>query len=57
MDTKSGNPSIHCKVKQCQNHCGCEDYCALDKINVNTHEKDPTVCQCVDCESFIAKKE
>lgn len=56
MDTKDANHSIQCKVEQCENHCGSENYCGLDKIDVNTHESNPTVPQCVDCESFVAKK-
>lgn len=56
MDTKSANHSIQCQVRQCQNHCGEESYCGLDAISVNTHEKNPTIPQCVDCESFVAKK-
>ena len=47
------NHSIECSVKQCANHCEDADYCALDKIRVGTHEQNPTVSQCVDCESFI----
>lgn len=52
---KNANHSIECGVVSCQNHCGCENYCALDKIKVGTHETNPKVCECVDCESFIAK--
>ncbi len=47
------NHSIECSVKQCANHCESADYCALEKIRVGTHEQNPTVSQCVDCESFI----
>lgn len=49
------NHSIKCTVTQCKNHCNDEQYCALDCICVGTHEADPTVCQCTDCESFEAK--
>ncbi len=52
-ETKKPNHSISCSVKQCANHAKSCDYCALDKISVGTHEKNPTVCQCTDCESFI----
>ena len=55
MNNNTANPNIKCTVKQCQNHCGYEDYCALNAINVGTHEENPKVCQCVDCESFVAK--
>ena len=50
---KTNNHSIECSVKQCANHSDTADYCALDKIKVGTHEENPTVVQCVDCESFI----
>ena len=46
------NKSIGCTVKQCQYHCGTENYCSLDKINVGTHEANPTEVKCTDCESF-----
>ncbi|MCI8388687.1 MAG: DUF1540 domain-containing protein [Clostridiales bacterium] len=55
MENKTPNRSIECSVKQCKNHCGYEDYCALNTIKVATHEPHPTVCQCTDCESFEAK--
>lgn len=47
------NKSIECTVIQCANHCGDQDYCALDKIRVITHEQNPTVIQCTDCGSFV----
>ena len=50
---KKPNHSIHCTVKSCANHNKTSDYCVLDKINVGTHECNPTVSQCVDCESFV----
>ena len=49
------NKSIKCSVKTCQNHCNSEDFCSLNSVKIGTHESNPTVCQCVDCESFIAK--
>ncbi|MBQ9964131.1 MAG: DUF1540 domain-containing protein [Clostridia bacterium] len=49
------NKSIHCSVEQCRYHCGSDNYCSLNAIQVGTHEKDPTVCQCVDCQSFEKK--
>ncbi len=52
MDKKHANHCIECSVKQCAHHCGDENYCALNKIRVATHEPDPTETQCVDCESF-----
>ncbi len=56
MENKSANYCIACTVTSCQNHVKTSNYCALDKIQVGTHENDPTVCQCVDCESFVAEK-
>ena len=49
---KKANHYIACSVEQCANHSG-EGYCALDKIQVGTHEQNPTVIQCTDCESFV----
>ena len=55
MDNKSPNPSIECSVKQCEYHCGNENFCTLNRVKIATHEANPTVCQCVDCESFVKK--
>ena len=52
MDKKCANHSIECSVHQCAHHCENENYCALNKIRVATHEPNPTETQCVDCESF-----
>lgn len=49
------NKSIRCTVQQCENHCSDKDYCSLESIVIGTHEMNPTVVQCVDCESFVAK--
>ena len=49
------NKSIGCSVQQCAYHCTNEPYCSLDKIQVGTHEANPTKSQCVDCESFKLK--
>lgn len=56
MENKKANYNIACSVKQCKNHCGDADYCALDKIQVGTHESNPTMVQCTDCESFVLQK-
>lgn len=53
MDKTNTNKCIECSVTQCANHSADEKYCALNKIKVGTHEKNPTVSQCVDCESFV----
>lgn len=53
MEEKRPNRSIVCTVTQCANHaCGC-NFCSLERISVGTHEKNPTVSQCTDCESFV----
>lgn len=49
------NPAIGCSVEQCQYHYGTQDFCSLEKIQVGTHEKNPTMNQCTDCQSFQAK--
>ena len=49
------NRCIHCSVKDCKYHCGDENYCSLDSIQVASHEKNPTDEQCVDCRSFECK--
>ncbi len=49
------NKSIECVVTSCTHHCGCENYCALDKIHVGTHEPNPKMDQCTDCQSFCKK--
>lgn len=51
----NANKCIECTVHQCANHCEGENYCALDKILVGTHESNPTVDQCTDCKSFRKK--
>lgn len=56
MDKTKANPSIRCSVEQCRNHCENKEYCALDAISVGTHEPNPTVVQCTDCESFELKQ-
>lgn len=49
------NHCIKCSVTQCKYHCQTENYCSLDAIKVGTHESDPKVCECTDCESFEKK--
>ncbi len=49
------NKSIKCTVTQCSYHCNTDNYCSLDCISVGTHEANPTMVQCTDCESFRAK--
>jgi len=49
------NYSIRCSVDSCVNHCGKEQYCSLDCVNIGTHECHPNMDQCTDCKSFIKK--
>ena len=51
MDKCHANKSIRCSVQQCKNHCTDADYCALESIQVGTHEMNPTEKTCTDCES------
>ena len=54
MDNKA-NHSIKCSVNECDHHCKSENYCSLSCVSIGTHESDPTMCQCIDCESFQRK--
>lgn len=49
------NESIRCTVDQCKYHCGDKNYCTLNSVQIGTHEANPQVVQCVDCESFEVK--
>ena len=51
----NANNSIKCTVNQCKYHCGDKNYCSLESISVGTHESNPEVCECVDCQSFSKK--
>ena len=53
----NANHSIKCSVDECQYHCGAENYCSLDCVSIGTHEANPTLKQCVDCESFMLKSD
>ena len=55
MENKKPNRCIACTVQQCAHHAESENFCSLDKIVVGTHEMNPTVSQCTDCESFLLK--
>ncbi|MBE6903373.1 MAG: DUF1540 domain-containing protein [Ruminococcaceae bacterium] len=56
MDNCKANHSIKCSVSNCVHHCSKENYCSLDEISVGTHEANPTVIECTDCESFALKQ-
>lgn len=55
MDTCKANESIKCTVANCVNHCTSKEYCSLNCIQVGTHEANPTMDQCTDCQSFSMK--
>ncbi len=46
------NTAIQCTVEQCKHNCKTAPYCTLQAIRVGTHEKNPTVIECTDCQSF-----
>lgn len=52
MYNKEANKNIQCTVEPCKHHCKTENYCSLSQIKVGTHESNPTVVECTDCESF-----
>jgi len=54
-DTSCKNRCIECSVTSCANHSQTENYCALDKIKVGTHESNPTDVRCTNCNSFVPK--
>lgn len=49
------NQSIKCTVNNCANHCQDTQYCGLTTIQVGTHEANPTMVECTDCQSFQMK--
>ena len=46
------NPCIQCTVRQCRHNLCKEDFCTLDTVRIGTHEANPSVKECVDCNSF-----
>lgn len=52
---QNANPAIECTVTKCKYHCDSKDYCSLNKIQVGTHEANPTEKKCTDCNSFEVK--
>ena len=56
MENCRANPAIECSVQQCAHHCPNAPFCGLEKIHVGTHEQNPTMDQCTDCQSFELKK-
>ncbi|MBO4854094.1 MAG: DUF1540 domain-containing protein [Oscillospiraceae bacterium] len=46
------NDSISCTVTSCAHHCKDINRCGLHAIQVGTHETNPSMDQCTDCQSF-----
>ncbi len=55
MEIKKKNSNIHCSVTQCKHNMVTENYCGLDCICVGTHESNPTVPECTNCDSFVKR--
>lgn len=51
------NPCIQCTVSQCKHNMQSENYCVLDSIHVGSHEPNPTIPECTDCQSFVKRPE
>lgn len=51
----AANRNIGCTVHQCKHHCQSENFCTLSSIKIGTHEKNPTMIECTDCESFTLR--
>lgn len=54
-DNSYANQCIICNVTSCKNHNKTRNYCSLEAIRVGTHESDPTVPPCTDCQSFTPR--
>ncbi|MEG0832424.1 MAG: DUF1540 domain-containing protein [Oscillospiraceae bacterium] len=52
-DNTCKNRCIKCNVSSCKNHCNSDNFCSLDCICIGTHETDPKMNQCTDCQSFV----
>lgn len=49
------NDSIKCNIENCKYNNASENYCTLSQIQIGTHEANPTMIECTDCESFELK--
>ena len=49
------NECIQCTINNCTHHAKSENYCTLETIKEGTHEANPTMKECTDCESFVNK--
>ncbi len=50
---REANPNIRCTVNNCEHHCKDCNCCTLERIEIETHENNPTKCECTDCKSFV----
>lgn len=48
------NLGVKCSVQECKYNSE-QTYCTLEKIQVGTHEANPSVPECTDCQSFELK--
>lgn len=55
MTNSFANKCIKCTVYECKNHNNTQDYCSLQTIKIGTHEANPTMNECTDCQSFEPK--
>ena len=55
MSHCEANKNIRCTVQQCAHHCKDQQYCSLKEIVVGTHELNPSMVECTDCQSFALK--
>ena len=49
------NESIKCSITSCKHNNETEKYCTLNQIVIGTHESNPKMIECTDCESFVLK--
>ena len=53
---EKANHAIECHVTQCNNHCGCADYCSLDKsASVRMNATRPSTSAPTACPSSRSK--
>lgn len=48
------NSGVKCSVQECKYNAE-QKYCTLEEIQVGTHEANPSVPECTDCQSFELK--
>ncbi|GHU57867.1 hypothetical protein FACS1894133_1550 [Clostridia bacterium] len=50
------NKCIACSIDNCANHCANDCFCGLAKIQIGTHEANPTQTECTDCKNYVMKQ-